>query len=208
MCAVLALCGCTVGPDFHTPAATAPSTYTPAPQPTVTSASTGTGGAAQRFADVDAIGGGWWRAFGSNALDRLVQQSLDDSPTLAQARMKLTQAQEDYIAQAGATELPQLDAKLSVTREKVDPTSFGIPNIKQPGPFTLYNASVSVSYALDLFGANRRALEGLAAQVDYQRYEFDAARSSLAGNVVTTAFRRASFARQIASVSASAPTVA
>ncbi len=198
MCAALALCCCTVGPDFHTPPATAPSIYTPAPQPTVTSASTGPGGAAQRFVDAQSIGGAWWRAFGSNALDRLVQQALDDSPTLVQARMKLTQAQEDHLAQAAATELPQLDAKLSVTREKVDPASFGIPNIKQPGPFTLYNASVSVSYTLDLFGANRRALEGLAAQVDYQRYELDAARSSLAGNVVTTAFRRASFARQIA----------
>ena len=192
------LYGCTVGPDFHTPSASEVSTYTSSPQPTVTRASTGPGGVAQRFVDAESIGGRWWQGFGSTALNRLVEQALDDSPTLAQARAKLTQAQEDYLAQAGGSELPQFDARGLTTREKVDPTAFGIPNVKPPGPFTLYSASVSVSYALDLFGANRRALEGLAAQVDYQRYELDAARLSLAGNVVTTALRRASFARQIA----------
>ena len=198
VCATATLYGCTVGPDFHTPPAPAVSTYTPAPQPTATSASTGPGGAAQRFVGAESIDSSWWQAFGSNALNRLVLQALDDSPTLAQARMKLAEAQQDYLAQADATQRPQLDAKLSATREQVDPTAFGITNAKQPGPFTLYNASVSVSYALDLFGANRRALEALAAQVDYQQYEFDAARLSLAGNVVTTALRRASLARQIA----------
>ena len=198
VCAMTALYGCTVGPVFHTPAAIDVPTYTSLPQPTATSASAGPGGSAQRFVDAASIPGAWWQGFGSSALNRLVQQALDDCPTLAQARMKLTQAQEDYLAQADGTELPQVDARLSVTREKVDPTSFGIPNVRQPGPFTLYSTSVGVSYALDLFGANRRALEGLAAQVDYQRYEFDAARLSLVGNVVTTALRRASFARQIA----------
>jgi len=173
-------------------------TYTPAPQPNATSASAGAGGAAQRFVDAVTIGGAWWQAFGSGALNRLVQEALDDSPTLEQARMKLTQAQQDYLAQAGATELPQLDAKLSAAREQVDLTTFGVSGIPTPGPFTLYGASVNVSYTLDLFGANRRALEALVAQADYQQYELDAARLSLAGNVVTTALRRASLSRQMA----------
>jgi NodT family efflux transporter outer membrane factor (OMF) lipoprotein len=198
ICAVASLYGCVVGPDFHEPAAGSMPTYTAAPQPTATRASAGPGGAAQNFVDAATIGGAWWQAFGSDALNRLVQQALDDSPTLLQARMKLTQAQEDYRAQAGATELPQLDARASATRERVDPSAFGLPNIKQPGPFTLYSASVTVSYAFDFFGANRRALEGLAAQVNYQQFELDAARLALAGNVVTTALQLASLARQIA----------
>jgi len=191
------VCGCAVGPDFHEPAGTSIPAYTPAPQPTATSASQGAGGAAQHFVETAGIGGAWWQTFGSVALDHLVQQALEASPTLAQARMKLTQAQQDYLAQAGAVELPQLDAKVSATRERVDPAAFGIPTIKQPGPFTLYSASVNVSYALDVFGANRRTLEALAAHIDYQRYEFDAARLALAGNVVTVALRIASLGRQI-----------
>jgi len=131
----------------------------------------------------------------------LVQQALDDSPTLAQARMKLVQAQQDYLAQAGATEWPQVDASLKATRSKPDPAGAGLGNLvggRSFPPFTLYSAKVNVSYMLDLFGANRRSLEALAAQVDYQQYELEAARLSLAGNVVTAAVRRASLAKQIA----------
>jgi NodT family efflux transporter outer membrane factor (OMF) lipoprotein len=201
LAAAVALCGCALGPDFRAPEAPQVATYTPVPQPTATEAASGPGGAAQHFVPAETIGGAWWRAFGSDALDGLVQRALDDSPTLAQAQMKLTQAQQDYLAQAGATQWPQVDAGLKATRSKPDPAAAGLSNLvagRSFPPFTLYSAQVSVSYSLDLFGANRRALEALAAQVDYQQYELEAARLSLAGNVVTTAVRRASLAKQIA----------
>jgi NodT family efflux transporter outer membrane factor (OMF) lipoprotein len=175
--------------------------YTREPQPAVTEEAGGPGGAAQHFVQAGEAGGGWWRAFGSPVLDRRVQQALENSPTLAQARMRLVQAQQDYLAQAGATEWPQADASLKVTREKPDPAAAGLGSLaggRGFPPFTLYSAKVNVSYTLDLFGANRRSLEALAAQVDYQQYELDAARLSLAGNVVTTAVRQASGAKQIA----------
>lgn len=201
--ALAALCACTVGPDFHRPEVASTPAYTADPQPVTTEAASGAGtaGAAQHFTPADTIADGWWQSFGSPALNALVQQALDDSPTLQQARMKLRQAQQDYLAQAGATEWPQVDANLSTTREKIDPAALGIGDIAQGRsfePFTLYSAKVSVSYTLDLFGANRRALEALAAQVDYQQYELDAARLTLAGNVVTSAVRRASLTKQIA----------
>ena len=60
-----------------------------------------------------------------------------------------------------------------------------------------YNAGVDVSYNLDLFGVNRRSLEALAAQADYQRYQLAGARLTLAGNIVTTAFGQAQLAAQI-----------
>ncbi|WP_241016166.1 efflux transporter outer membrane subunit [Paraburkholderia sp. Ac-20336] len=196
-----ALCACTVGPDFHHPDVTAVSSYTAAPLAASTVASDGPGGGAQHFVPADLPGDGWWRAFGSPTLDALVQQALDDSPTLAQARAKLDEAQQDYRAQAGGTLWPQVDANLSATREKIDPEALGFGALTQGrsfAPFTLYSAQVTVSYTLDLFGANRRALEAVAAQVDYQQYELEAARLTVAGNVVTAAIRRASLARQIA----------
>jgi len=198
---VIALGGCAVGPNFRPPDPLPVATYTRDPQPTITEAASGPGGAAQHFVPAETIGGAWWRAFGSAALDQLVQQALDNSPTLAQARMKLAQAQQDYLAQAGMTEWPQLDGSLRANRSKPDPAAAGLGNLvggRSFPPFTLYSAQVNVSYALDLFGANRRALEALAAQVDYQQYELEAARLSLAGNVVTAAVRRASLAKQIA----------
>ncbi|SAL05272.1 RND efflux system outer membrane lipoprotein [Caballeronia calidae] len=183
LCA-LALCGCTVGPDFHAPAPPDTENYIRTP---VT---------AQHFPAADHALPQWWTQFGSDALNRLVERALSDSPTLAQARAKLLQAREDYRAQAGVTYFPAVDATLSAARQKVDPAAFGVP-VPSPGPFTLYDVSVSVSYTLDIFGGERRALEAVRAQVDYASFELDAARLSIAGNVVSAAIRRASLQQQI-----------
>ncbi|MPT37382.1 MAG: efflux transporter outer membrane subunit [Achromobacter sp.] len=176
--------GCAVGPDFTLPAAPAVTSYTApgdaAPVP----------GAQQLQAGAD-IPAQWWQLFHSEALDALVRQALEASPTLDEARARLRQAAEDLNAETGGRLLPSVDGNLSVARQKVDPSAFGVPVAEQPAPFTLYNASIDVSYTLDVFGANRRALEGLGAQVDYQRHELQAARMSLAANVVTAAIRQA-----------------
>ena len=160
-------------------------------------AASGVAGIAQSFVTVDRAPQIWWTRFQSDELNRLVNEALQHSPTLAQAHARLTEAQENYNAQAGATLFPAVDARLSATRQKPNLAALGIPNVPNPGPFTVYNASVSVSYVLDVFGGNRRALEATMAQVDYQAFELEAARLTLAGNVVSTAIRRASVARQI-----------
>ena len=191
LCA-LVLCGCTVGPDFHAPAPPDTQTYvSTTPQQQLVTVTP------QSFPAADRALPSWWTQFGSDALNALVDRALNDSPTLAQARAKLAQVREDYRAQAGSTYYPAVDASLSGSRQKVDPAAFGVP-VPSPGPFTLFDASVSVSYTLDVFGGERRALEALRAQVDYQSFELDAARLSIAGNVVATAIRRASLQQQIA----------
>ena len=180
----LLLAGCAVGPDFQSPAAPAVDAYVaPGAAPAADAGQQLAAGA-----DIPAQG---WRLFPSEALDALVRQALATSPTLDEARARLRQAAEDLNAETGGRLLPSVDGNLSVARQKVDPSAFGVPVAEQPAPFTLYNASIDVSYTLDVFGANRRALEGLGAQVDYQRHELQAARMSLAANVVTAAIRQA-----------------
>ncbi|TAM01015.1 MAG: efflux transporter outer membrane subunit [Paraburkholderia sp.] len=193
----LMLAGCAVGPDFHTPAPPVTASFTRNATPAATAAPGGTGGGAQHFVAASTAPRAWWTQFGSPALDQLVDAALAASPTLDSARAKLVQARENYNAQAGATLFPSIDARLSGARQKVDPASFGISSVPNPPPFTLYDASVSVSYVFDVFGANRRALEATLAQVDYTAYELEAARLSVAGNVVSAAVRRASLRRQI-----------
>ena len=90
-----------------------------------------------------------------------------------------------------------MDAGLSVSRQKVNPSAMGIAGVPVPDPFSLYNASVSVSYALDLFGKNRRALEGLKAQVDRREFELEAVRQTLAANVVLASIRQAELEERI-----------
>jgi len=152
----------------------------------------------ERLAQGADIPAQWWTLFKSSALDGLVRQALEASPTLARAGAKLRQAQEDLSARTGGTRFPKVDGKVSANRVDVNPQSLGVPALPVQTPFNLYLASVSVSYTFDLFGANRRELEGLQAGIDYQRYELEAARLTLAGNVVTAAIREASLREQIA----------
>lgn len=189
----LFLSGCAVGPDFATPETPPVTSYTAAQD---VSSETRAGDAEQQFSTVD-IPAQWWALFHSTTLDQWVKTAMTDSPTLDAARARLRQAQEDLNAQTGARTLPSIDGKLSGARQKVDPAAFGVPVAEQPPPFTLYNASVSVSYTLDIFGANQRALEGLKAEVDNQAHELQAARMTLAANVVTTAIRQAAAREKI-----------
>jgi NodT family efflux transporter outer membrane factor (OMF) lipoprotein len=201
-CAIcLVVTACAAGPDFHAPAPPDVPTYTSSPQPISTDAPAGPGGGEQHFGAMATYDGAWWCGYGSPTIDKLVQSALQDSPGIAQAEAKLVQARQDYRAQSGATQWPEVDAAANAARQKIDPAAFGIGNLlgnRSVPPFNLYSAKVEVSYTLDLFGADRRALEALAAQVDYEAFERDAARQTLAGNVVVTALRRASLAKQIA----------
>jgi NodT family efflux transporter outer membrane factor (OMF) lipoprotein len=139
----------------------------------------------------------WWALFNCAPLNALVEDALAHSPTVLEARARLREAQEELVAQSRLTRYPSLDAQLGVSREKVDPAAFGIPNVPAQPPFTLYNAQLSVSYTLDVFGGNRRALEGVSAKSDYQLYEAQAAELTLAANVVAAAIRQADLEAQI-----------
>jgi NodT family efflux transporter outer membrane factor (OMF) lipoprotein len=155
------------------------------------------GGQAQQLVPGKDIPAAWWTLFHSPSLDALVRDALDGSPTLARAGARLRQAEEDYGARTG-TQYPRVDAKLSANRVDLQPKSLGVQALPVATPLNLFLASVSVSYTLDLFGSTRRELEALRAETDYQRYEVEAARLMLAGNVVTAAIREASLREQIA----------
>jgi len=121
---------------------------------------------------------------------------LAGSPTLAQATARLGEAQEELNARTGATKYPTVTGNASVEGEQPNLTAYGIP-FSNPLPFALLNGSVAVSYALDIFGANRRAIEGLKANRDYENWQLEGARLMLAGNVVSAAIRQAEVHKQI-----------
>lgn len=191
-----ACAGCTtVGPNFTPPAAPDVHGYTHDALPATTASAPGSLGVAQHLNTAPAVPADWWTSFGSAKLDALVARGLRNSPTLAAAQATLRQARETYAAQAGSTLYPTVDAKLGVTRNRVNGASQGVAN-GASSQFNLLNAAVQVNYNFDLFGGNRRALEALAAQADFQGYQLAAARLSLAGNITTTAFAQAQAAAQ------------
>ena len=193
----LAFSGCAVGPDFKvpdSPVAAGSKSYTSTALPSHTAAADAPAGAAQRFVLAKDIPAQWWEVFHSESLDRLVRLALAQNPTLASAQAALRQAQENYNAQAGTLDYPNVGAQLGATRERASALTAGVPG---GAVFNLYNASVTVGYTLDVFGASRRALEGAQANVDYQRYQLEAAYLALTANVVTTAIKEASLRAQL-----------
>lgn len=189
------LAGCAAGPDFHRPAPPAVSSYTAGALPSATAEANVAGGESQRFAAGEEIPPAWWELFRSDALDRLIRRAMADSPTLAAARATLRIAEENRRAQVGAL-FPSVQGNASVTKQKISGASIGQAGAKF-SPFTLYNASVSVSYALDLFGGTRREVEALGAEVDYQRFQLTGAWLALTANLVTTAVQEGALRAQI-----------
>ncbi len=193
---LLALAACApVGPNYKPPDAPRAPRYTEAPQPAQTASADSAYGRAQRFAPSGEIPSDWWDLFHSEALTKLVRTALADNPTLDAARAALTQAQENLNAQYSVL-YPGVDAAAGARRQRSTGASSGLPNAPA-NLYTLYNASVSVSYALDLAGGARRELEALLAQIDYQRLQLEAAYLTLSGNVVTAAVQEASLRAQI-----------
>ena len=195
--AVSALSACAVGPNFKRPTAPAAPAYTAAPLPASTAAAPVPGGEAQRFVANRDIPAQWWTLFQNEALNRLIVQALADSPNLAAAQAALRVAAENRRAQVGGL-WPSLDAGFNVTHQKFSGSSFGDPSIPS-SIFTLYNASVNVSYNFDLFGGTRRAVEASLAQLNYQGFLLEGAHLTLTSNLVTTAVQQASLRARIRS---------
>jgi NodT family efflux transporter outer membrane factor (OMF) lipoprotein len=191
---LLALSACAVGPDFAPPPAPPVTGYTPEANPSVTPSADAAAGAAQKFDMGRDIPGEWWEVFHSKELDALITEALQANPSLQAAQAALWQAKENLYAQTGKL-LPQADANSSAERQQFSPAEFG--GSGPPSLFNLYQATVNVSFAPDVFGGQRRQIEATAAQADYQRFELEATYLTLTANVVTAAVQEASLRGQI-----------
>jgi NodT family efflux transporter outer membrane factor (OMF) lipoprotein len=191
---------CVVGPNFKPPAAPAVSSYTPEPEPepATTAATPGVpGGNAQHLVAGADIPAEWWTLFHSPELNALIAQALASNADLKAAQAALLVAHENTLAQHGAY-LPQVSAGASITREK-DPSATLAPvPANNSFAYTLVTPSVSVSYTPDVFGLNKRTVEGLAAQEQATRYQMVATDITLSANVAEAAITQASLDDQIA----------
>jgi NodT family efflux transporter outer membrane factor (OMF) lipoprotein len=187
------LVGCAVGPDFHRPDMAIPNNYTAVALPSQTAGTPAVGGAPQHFVFAENLSGEWWTLFRSPELDAMIKQGLADSPTLAAAQAALRKAEENLRATSGSILYPAVNAGLQATRQRIS----GNANLGPSDTYNLYNASVNVSYTLDLFGGGRRQIEANLAQVDYQRYVLEATYLTLTANIVTAAVQEASLRAQI-----------
>lgn len=179
--------GCALGPDFKSPPVPGgdQAALTLAPLPATTASAPVPGGEAQRFLRNTPVAARWWEQYGSADLNALVNEALRASPSIASAQAAMRSAQAN--ARARYSDLfPDADLAFNGTRQKVDFGSFGNPD---GGSliYNLFNASVNVSYGLDLWGGTRRGVEAAKAQAEAKEHELTAAYQTLIGNVVTSA---------------------
>jgi NodT family efflux transporter outer membrane factor (OMF) lipoprotein len=200
--------GCAVGPNFHRPEAPANAGYAPAPIH---------GGEAQQLMSGRDIPFEWWELFKSPALDALVERAFKANPTIASAQAALIQAQELVYAQQGYF-FPTVAANYDFERQKIagNLTLDNAPGVEGNGDnlrppvqdlnnyphthplfYNLHTAELTVGFVPDVFGANWRQVESLAAQTEAQRFALEATYVTLASNVVAAAIQEASVRAQI-----------
>ncbi|HEY1929245.1 MAG TPA: efflux transporter outer membrane subunit [Caulobacteraceae bacterium] len=193
MVSAIALAACvTVGPNFKAPPPPSPKAAYVAP--------------VERLPTNIEIGAlasddQWWTLFGSQALDRTVEQALAGSPTLEAARARLISAREAVAVVAGGR-YPQVGVGAGVSHQKESVVPFGLPPsaVALPPNFNLYQVGVNASYSLDLFGGTRRSIEAQQALADSRKYELEAASTTLTGNTASRAIEIAGLRAQLDAV--------
>jgi NodT family efflux transporter outer membrane factor (OMF) lipoprotein len=192
--AALALGACTVGPDFRDPDAPKSSTYLPETKTEIVDAKI-PGGEAQRIVASLDIPGQWWGVFQSPQLNSLIEGALQANPDIKAAVASLRVAQLNARAQR-ATLFPTLSAGLGATQNQVATILQSAP-ANQNSIFGLFTAGLSITYALDIWGGNRRQIESLDALAEAQCFQLEGAYLSLASNVVAAAILEASLRAQV-----------
>jgi len=120
----------------------------------------------------------WWSSYGDPQLDALIDEGLKGSPDVAVAAARLRQAQ-GMAEQAGAAALPQIDAGGRAEETKQSYNN-GFPRQFLPqGWNDTGQASLSLSFDLDIWGRNRAALAAATSERDAARVEMDQARLML-----------------------------
>ena len=150
--------GCTLGPRYQRPSATAPTAAPPAAWKTEPGW--------QQAAPKDAIPkGAWWRVFHDPALDAYEQQLLAANQSLLAARERLQQARS--IARVATAEMfPQLSTDPGPAREAAG-ANRPLSGATIPTSYTqnVFTVPFNISYEADLFGSVRHKVEAANASL-------------------------------------------
>jgi multidrug efflux system outer membrane protein len=152
------LSGCVVGPDYEKPTLPLPKSWT--------SGGTATTSRPPELAQ-------WWKRFGDPMLDELVDEAVAGNLDVAKAKARIRESRASYRQAVGAL-LPSASGGTAATRNKS-----GGDIASQ------FRAGLDASWEIDLFGANRRAVEAARYGMDAAEEELRATLLTLIGDVAT-----------------------
>jgi NodT family efflux transporter outer membrane factor (OMF) lipoprotein len=187
----LMLSSCAVGPNYTRPTPPAIQHYAYGGDPAATENAEGV---AQHFTPGAKLRTDWWRLFNSAKVDAIVAEALRNNPGIEAAQASLHQSQDTLRSGYGIF-FPQAEADASAVRQRYSLAKMGetVPS----SLFNLFTLSASVSYALDVFGGERRLIEELRSQVDLQRADEQATYLTLIANIVNTVVAKAAYKAEI-----------
>jgi multidrug efflux system outer membrane protein len=142
-----ALASCTTGPNYRRPPVETPANW--------------------RFEDaqaLDVVNTPWWRQFGDPVLDSLIETALKENKDLRIAAARVEEFVGRY-AYIRAGQFPQVGAAASYQRTK--DTSYLNPPLSATAenPFDMYQAFLTASWEIDIWGKLRRATESARANL-------------------------------------------
>ncbi|EIK95506.1 NodT family RND efflux system, outer membrane lipoprotein [Pseudomonas sp. M47T1] len=144
----LAVTACMVGPDYQRPAIDTPAAY--------------------RFADPEAKALSntlWWQQFNDPVLDELIRSALAENKDIKIAAARVEQFQGRY-GEVRSQMFPQVGADLQGYRNRAPRASGPVPLDSSVDPtYNTYQAALSVSWELDIWGRLRRLNESARADL-------------------------------------------
>lgn len=192
--ATLALAACAAfGPERNPPKMPAPEHYSVEARAAQLPAADGI---AQRLETGAKPVPQWWKAYQSDELNGLVEEGLENSPSLAAAQSTLKAAREELRSQIGNSLLPSVDVGFSPSRQRA--LGFPLPSIPPTFLYDVFAAEIQTSYTFDFFGAAFLADRALAGQIRQQAFQLEATRRALAANIVTATINAAALQEQVA----------
>jgi NodT family efflux transporter outer membrane factor (OMF) lipoprotein len=169
-----ALCACSVGPDYHRPAATVPVAYKEA-----------SGWTTAQPADA-ADRGPWWAVYNDATLDGLERQVDISNQTLKQSEAAYRQALA-VVEEGQSGYLPTLSLTGSAQLNKVAGKATAM--IPAPTPQSQYSAQAQLDWDLDIWGRIRRTVESDVATAQASAADLAVARLSAQATLATDYFQ-------------------
>ncbi|WP_460418190.1 efflux transporter outer membrane subunit [Pseudomonas sp. microsymbiont 2] len=153
--ATLALSACTLGPDFHKPAPSAPATWPELQEKAAPSQPQSTPLEAR-----------WWETFHDAQLTALIQRAVDRNLDLQIATSRLMQSRALRMSIASA-QYPSVDVNAGYSRARNSAEGLSDPSGKGgKSAFNLWQGDFVAAWELDLWGRVRREVEAADASVE------------------------------------------
>ncbi|HZV67063.1 MAG TPA: efflux transporter outer membrane subunit [Telluria sp.] len=181
----LLLVACSTVPELAAPKVEVPTAFKESQEPL--QAADGTRWKVAQPAEAQARGE-WWLAFKDPELTALIDEASLANATLAVAAARVKQARA-LAGIAEADRIPQVGVEVGGQRGRASPISFGLPEGTPMPTATAYQARLTASYEVDLFG--RVSANVGAARADAQASEatYKSVLLALQADVAQTYFR-------------------